>query len=398
MDLSQRIQAKTDNGDTIIDFLIEVMTDQLDHFKMNHRLQAARLLTKYGCSCRKSDMAQRDEAIDFILNNLPEPSEDRPTAGSPDNTEFDQALAKKIQQATDDGSTVCRFLINVMEGELKAFKPHHRIQAARELLDRGFNPRRSGGEPAPDLIRGRNPEESLPRTRSGGENQDHQPTPSHSSLLSTHSSTSEDSQDEDQTNWDEINALIDAAKEESDRILKEQGIDPDNPPYKTDYSVFDEAADNSHKWFLEWKNSIDPEEYQAIVKEKAAAFKARIDLRIKRRKQIKADRERWEKEEAEQQAQQAKARAEAREKEEAEDKEADPSAVAEDLGPPPSREDHERWSPTPSIPTSFRLVNCGHPKCKLHDGPVYYPEDDKSSPYYWDGSPPITSRIFNPRF
>ena len=393
MDLSQRIQAKTDNGDTIIDFLIEVMTDQLDHFKMNHRLQAARLLTKYGCNCRKSalsagaDKAQRDEAIDFILNNLPEPSQDQSTAGSPDNTEFDQALAKKIQQATDDGSTVCRFLINVMEGELKAFKPHHRIQAARELLDRGFGKhatsRRSGGR--------RNPEESLPRTRSGGEYQDHQPTLSHSSLLSTHSSESEDSED-DQTDWDEINALIDAAKEESDRILKEQGIDPDNPPYKTDYSVFDEAADNSHKWFLEWKNSIDPEEYQAIVKEKAAAFKARIDLRIKRRKQIKADRERREKEEAEQQAQQAKARAEAREKEEAEDKE------AEDLGPPPSREEHERWSPTPSIPTSFRLVNCGHPKCKLHDGPVYYPEDDKSSPFYWDGSPPITSRIFNPRF
>ena len=56
---------------------------------------------------------------------------------------------------------------------------------------------------------------------------------SHSSLLSTHSSEPEDSEDEDQTNWDEINALIDAAKEESDRILKEQGIDPDNPPYKT---------------------------------------------------------------------------------------------------------------------------------------------------------------------
>ena len=408
MDLSQRIQAKTDNGDTIIDFLIEVMTDQLDHFKMNHRLQAARLLTKYGCSCRKSALSaaagltQRDQAIDFILNNLPEPSQDQSTAGSPDNTEFDQALAKKIQQATDDGSTVCRFLINVMEGELKAFRPHHRIQAARELLDRGFGKhatsRRSGGEPAPDLIRGRNPEESLPWTRSGGENHEHQPTPSHSSLLSTHSSESEDSEDEDAIPYDEINPIIDAAIEESNRILKEQGIDPDNPPYKTDYSVFDEAADNSHKWFLEWKNSIDPEEYQAIVKEKAAAFKARIDLRIERRKQIRAARELREKEEAERQAEQAKTRAEAKAKAEEESAVEDPSAVAEDLGPPPSREEHERWSPTPSIPTSFRLVNCGHPKCKLHDGPVYYPEDDKSSPYYWDGSPPITSRIFNPRF
>ncbi len=395
MDLAQRIQAKTDNGDTIIDFLIEVMTDQLDHFKMNHRLQAARLLTKYGCSCRKSAVGQRDEGIAFILNNLPEPSQDRSTAGSSDNTEFDQALAKKIQEATDDGTTVCRFLINVMEGELKAFKPHHRIQAARELLSRGFD--RTGARasrPHQDAAQvGSNPSPS-PITPANAGTQEVEGG-SHSSLLSTHSSTSEDSEDEDQTGWDEINALIDAAKEESDRILTEQGTDPDNPPYKTDYSVFDEAADNSHRWFLEWKNSMDPDEYHTIVKEGAEGFSAEIDLRIKRRKQIKVDQERREKEEAEREKEQAKARAEAKEKAEAE------SAAAkeiEDLGPPPAREDHERWSPTPSIPTSFRLVNCGHPKCKLHDGPVYYPEDDKSSPYYWDGGPPITSRIFNPRF
>ena len=44
--------------------------------------------------------------------------------------------------------------------------------------------------------------------------------------------------------------------------------------------------------------------------------------------------------------------------------------------------------PTPNIPTSFRLVKCGHPRCKLHDGPIYYPEDDRSSPYYFDGRAP----------
>ena len=130
---------------------------------------------------------------------------------------------------------------------------------------------------------------------------------------------------------------------------------------------------------------MDPEEYQAIVKEKAAAFNAKIDLRIERRKQIKAEREQREKEEAEREAQQAKARAEAKARE---DEESAAAKELEDLGPPPLRSEHEKWSPTPSIPTSFRLVNCGHPKCKLHDGPVYYPEDDKSSPYYWDGQQP----------
>ena len=33
------------------------------------------------------------------------------------------------------------------------------------------------------------------------------------------------------------------------------------------YSAFDEARENSQKWFEEWKNSIDHEEYQAIIKE-----------------------------------------------------------------------------------------------------------------------------------
>ena len=166
-------------------------------------------------------------------------------------------------------------------------------------------------------------------------------------------------------------------------------------------SVFYKAMENSEKWFQEWKNSLDPEEFQAIVKEGAERFDAKIDARVERRKQIKADRERREKEEAEREAVQAKARTEAKAKAEAESaaaKELDLSAVAEDLGPPPSRDEHERWSPTPSIPTSFRLVNCGHPKCKLHDGPIYYPEDDRSSPYYNPGSVsmgPPTSAVFD---
>ncbi|MCE2458768.1 MAG: hypothetical protein J4G14_13310, partial [Dehalococcoidia bacterium] len=154
------------------------------------------------------------------------------------------------------------------------------------------------------------------------------------------------------------------------------------------------AMENSDRWFEEWKNSIDPEEYQAIIKETAERFDAKIDRRVERRKQIKAERELREKEEAERQAaaaQQAKARAKSAAEEEEKAKE------GEDLGPPPSREEHERWSPTPNIPTSFRLVNCGHPRCKLHDGPVYYPEDDRSSPYYNPGIPSSSFQIFHPR-
>ena len=79
-------------------------------------------------------------------------------------------------------------------------------------------------------------------------------------------------------------------------------------------SVFDEAMENSGKWFEEWKNSIDPQEYEAIITETAERFDAEIELRIERRKQIKKDQERRKKEAAEREARQAKARAEAKEK------------------------------------------------------------------------------------
>ena len=150
-------------------------------------------------------------------------------------------------------------------------------------------------------------------------------------------------------------------------------------------SVFYEAMENSEKLFEEWKNSLDPEEYQAIIREGAASFDAEIDRRIERRKQIRKDREQREKEEAEREAEQAKARAKAKEKAEAEAEEA---KKIEDLGPPPTEEEHELVSATPSIPGSFVYRNCQHPKCKLHDGPRYFPEDDRSSPYYNPGNAP----------
>ena len=173
--------------------------------------------------------------------------------------------------------------------------------------------------------------------------------------------------------------------ERDDRLkaeLAEQEPDPDNPPHVPDLSAFHEAWENTQKMYEEWKRSFsDPDELAAIMHKEAAEFDAMVDRKVERRRQIDEDRERRAKEEAEHEAQQAKAREEAKAKAESEPEEPDP-------GPPPAKEDHERWSPTPSIPTSFRLRNCGHPKCKLHDGPIYYPEDDRNSPYYFDGRAP----------
>ena len=137
MTLATTIQDRTNDGTDIVDFLLAVMRNELAGFKSCHRLAAAGLLVKYDCDC-KSAVVNHDGALDFILNNPREPSRPGSDSGSTDDSYFDAKLAKVIQDSTDDGRSVCRFLINVMDGELKAFKPHHRITAARELLSRGF--------------------------------------------------------------------------------------------------------------------------------------------------------------------------------------------------------------------------------------------------------------------
>ena len=368
MNLATIIQDRTNDGADIVEFLVAVMRNELAGFKPCHRLDVAKLLVRYDCNC-KPDVAIRAEELDYVLNTPPEPSRPRSDSGSSSETEFDNALARVIRQSTDDGRSVCRFLINVMEGELKAFKPHHRIAAARELLRRGF------GKQAYTGARASRPYKA-------------QAAPPHSSEEAQAEADPETNQhtehEEDpaayEERWAKVWEIVN--REKPGQQEKQPEPDPDNPPHVPDDSAFDEAMENSQKWFEEWKNSLDPQEYQAIIKETSERFRAKLDARIERRKQIAKDRERREKEEAERQAQQTRARAEAKAKAESEPEEPDP-------GPPPAKEDHERWSPTPSIPTSFRLRNCGHPKCKLHDGPIYYPEDDRSSPYYFDGRVPM---------
>ena len=92
-----------------------------------------------------------------------------------------------IREDTEDGRSIARFLVNVLDGELKSFRPHHRMSAARELLDRGFGksarakrrlvrpvedrPHRDPAEERLSNDTAQRPPlpQSLPRTRYGGE-------------------------------------------------------------------------------------------------------------------------------------------------------------------------------------------------------------------------------------
>ena len=128
MTLSQIIKLRTSNGRDVIDFLVDVMQDRYEDFQACHRLQAARLLTTYG----------NEDAPDFIADNTTDSSPDTRKREPRHPTRFDTELARVIREDTDDGRSIARFLVNVMEGELTSFRPHHRMAAARELLDRGF--------------------------------------------------------------------------------------------------------------------------------------------------------------------------------------------------------------------------------------------------------------------
>ena len=154
MTLSQIIKLRTNNGRTVADFLVDVMQDRYDDFRICHRLQAARLLTIYG----------NEDAPNFIADNTTDPSSNTCKRKPRRPTKFDTELARVIREDTDDGRSIARFLVNVMEGELASFKPHHRMAAARELLDRGFGKSARKETPTPVV-----PAEAGTQSRQGRE-------------------------------------------------------------------------------------------------------------------------------------------------------------------------------------------------------------------------------------
>ena len=137
MPLSQYIRDNTDDGRNIAGLLIDVMEGRLDGTKISHRLTAARLLTIYGY----------EDAPDFIADNTPGTSETE--SGEKLWPEIDPGLRALIKARTDDGRVICMFLIDVMEGRIEGIHVGHRVNAAKELLDRAFGRSRSSDLPKP---------------------------------------------------------------------------------------------------------------------------------------------------------------------------------------------------------------------------------------------------------
>ncbi|MYC31288.1 MAG: hypothetical protein F4X65_14560 [Chloroflexi bacterium] len=127
--LADIVREETDNGRLIVRFLVNLMQGDLASARPCHRLDAARQLFNLGFAPAQSFIAANPRSTPRSATARPEPVEGR----------LHQNLAALVCEETDNGRVAVRFLVDVMQGNLPDFKPHHRLAAAKELLRRGFD-------------------------------------------------------------------------------------------------------------------------------------------------------------------------------------------------------------------------------------------------------------------
>ena len=153
--LADIVREETDDGRLIVRFLIDVMQGNLEHSKPCHQLDAARQLLNLGFHPAQSFIDENTHASPTRKNSAPS------ALSAVNPSPLHQDLAALIREETDNGRTTVRFLVDVMQGNLPDFKPHHRLSAAKELLRRGFDTPNPSG--AGDSVRQESaPEQSTP--------------------------------------------------------------------------------------------------------------------------------------------------------------------------------------------------------------------------------------------
>ena len=163
--LQQNIISFTKDGERIARFLTETMQGETPGVKVNHRLEAAKHLIKYGfpnADCHNNPSLPQDEGTkapspikgegwdggEVSVRNEPvELPTSSPSVSAP-VTHLDilnYQIAHLIRHETAEGHTVVNFLVDIMTGRDRPFtpkkfriKPADRMAAARELLRRGF--------------------------------------------------------------------------------------------------------------------------------------------------------------------------------------------------------------------------------------------------------------------
>ena len=153
--LQQNIIDRTREGDTIAAFLVSTMQGETQGVKVNHRLEAAKHLIRYGFpdDARHQNQFDLNESkVENTSKTTPSPSiekgwdeGDNPVHPVSYLDILNYQIAHLIRHETADGHTVVNFLVDTMTGRDRPFtprkfriKPADRMAAARELLRRGF--------------------------------------------------------------------------------------------------------------------------------------------------------------------------------------------------------------------------------------------------------------------
>ena len=163
--LQQNIISFTRDGERIARFLTETMQGETPGVKVNHRLEAAKHLIRYGfpdADCHNNPSLPQDEDTkapspligegwdggEVSVRNEPvELPTSSPSVSAPvTHLEIlNYQIAHLIRHETADGHTLVNFLVDTMTGRDRPFtpkkfciKPADRLAAARELLRRGF--------------------------------------------------------------------------------------------------------------------------------------------------------------------------------------------------------------------------------------------------------------------
>ena len=160
--LADIVREKTNNGEVIVDFYLDVVRGKLDDdgFEVCHRLEAAEqlqaiapgLVSEYiaqltGVECSHVLLRKRTRDLDCIPreDRAPLPSRDSARARhqaleylasaleAPSLRE-DPRVAGIVRGSTNHGKTVVSFLLHVMHGVVRGFRPRQRVDAASELL------------------------------------------------------------------------------------------------------------------------------------------------------------------------------------------------------------------------------------------------------------------------
>ena len=134
------ILEETDGGRDIARFLKGAMEGEFSNFEPQHRLKAAEILVDCGS----------EEAAEFVrANKTPKRRRSTTVQRDPAQSEsegerdpitdpFKDKIARAIREETENGLSIVRNLIQIMETHEEPYKPHHNLAAAKQLIERGF--------------------------------------------------------------------------------------------------------------------------------------------------------------------------------------------------------------------------------------------------------------------